>query len=68
MLRQKDVLLTTMRESHDHMQRQVKVRGERAVALSRDTQEEILEALDEDVLPEYEDAVAEYFRALAEAR
>ena len=67
-LRQKDVLLTTMRESHDHMQRQVKVRGERPVALSRDTQEEILEALDEDVLPEYEDAVAEYFRALAEAR
>ena len=67
-LRKKDIVLKTMRESHDNMGQQIKVRGERKVALSKEAQEEVLDALDEDVLPEYEDMVADYFRALAEAR
>ena len=67
-LQKKNVLLKKMHESHGRMRQQIRVRGERAVTLPKRTQEEILEALDEELLPGYEDVVADYFRALAAPR
>jgi len=67
-LKKQDVLLNSMRESHDHVARQVNIRTEREIALPSEAQKEVLEALDEDVLPEYEEAVAEYFQVLAGTR
>jgi len=67
-LAKKDVLLKTMRDSHDNMRQQMTIRGERKIGLPKDAQAEILEALDEDVLPEYRDMVADYFQTLAESQ
>lgn len=67
-LRKQDVLLNSMRESHDHVARQVSIRAEQETILPSAAQKEVLEALDEDVLPEYEEAVAEYFQILAGTR
>jgi len=67
-LSKQDILLDTMRESHEHASRQVSIRTEPDNVLPAAAQEEVLEALNEDVLPEYEEAVAEYFRILAGSR
>ena len=67
-LEKRDVLLKTMRDSHQTMQQHIKVRGERRVYLPKDEQTEILEALDEEIVPEYREMVADYFRTLAESR
>ena len=47
---------------------QIKIRGEQRVFLPKQDQLEILEALDEEVVPEYRDMVAEYFKTLSQSR
>ncbi|MDQ1256644.1 MAG: hypothetical protein QG656_1242, partial [Candidatus Hydrogenedentes bacterium] len=60
--------LDRMRDSRETMQQQIKVRGERNVYLPKKDQMELLDAMDEEVVPEYRDMVADYFRTLAESR
>ncbi len=67
-LARQDVLVKKMKQTHETMAQQVTIRGERQVALPEQAQNEILEALDESVIPEYRDNVADYFRALAGSR
>jgi len=67
-LPKKEIVLNTMRESHENLQQQIKIRGEQRVYLPKQNQLEILEALDEEVVPEYRDMVADYFRTLSQAR
>jgi hypothetical protein len=67
-LARQEVLVKSMRETHKTMTQQITIRGERQVALPERAQTEVLEALDESVIPEYRDNVADYFRALAGSR
>ncbi|MBN2308923.1 MAG: hypothetical protein JXR94_08140, partial [Candidatus Hydrogenedentes bacterium] len=67
-LPKKQILLDTMRESRSHLSQHITIRGEQPVFLPERNQQELLEALDEEVVPEYRDMVADYFRTLAESR
>ncbi|HOZ45180.1 MAG TPA: hypothetical protein PLO37_03765 [Candidatus Hydrogenedentes bacterium] len=66
-LDRQDVVLDDLRSSHLVMLQHIKVRGERRTSMPRDEQIEVLDAMDEEVVPEYRDMVADYFRRLAES-